>query len=130
MATVIHSAKLEKLAAAKDKKKSLIEEVGDISQVEVFGENLFIATYIGAERTAGGILLPQSKIAENEVQGNIGLVVKLGMGFENPNDGELFHRWVMFGYNDGLRFHYNGVHCRIMNIDRIRAIVPDPSKVL
>ena len=122
---VISSRKIVELAQAADPKSALIKGVGDISKVEILGHNLFVATYIRPEKTKGGVLRPEENIREDEFQGNIGLVLKTGEEITGEEG-----KWVLFGYNDGLRFRYNDVPCRIISIERIRAIVPDPTKVL
>ena len=126
------SAKLMDIAQADDPKQALIDHVGDLSEVRIFGENLLVASYIGPERTKGGVYRPKENIAEDEWQGKIGLVLKLGDGFDGDEEAEqtFLHRWVMFGTNDGLRYHYNGVACRTMSVDRVRQIIPHPGMVL
>lgn len=125
--SVIQSSKIVELSQAKDPKKALVEAV-NVNDLEVPGENILVATYIRPEKTTGGIIRPESNIKEDEFQGNIGLVIKLGEGLELMDD--LLHKWVIFGYTDGLRFRYDGVPCRIISVERIRATVKDPSKVL
>ena len=134
---IISAKKIEELSrVAADgpeaAKKSLIREVGDISELEILGDNLLVATYIGSEKTKGGLYRAPESIKEDEYQGNIGLVVKVGEGliFDESDLESPLHEWVLFGYNDGLRLHYNDVPCRIISMGRIRAIIPDPTKVL
>src|SRR5262245_21583298 len=124
---LISSNKVVELARADDPKQALIDAV-DVTDIEVFGENLLVATYIRPERKKGGIYRPESSIKEDEFQGNIGLVLKIGDGLEGAED--LLHKWVRFGYNDGLRWRYNEVPIRDISIDRIRGTVKDPSRVL
>ena len=124
---LIASSKIVELARAEDPKQALIEAV-DVSKIGVWGENLLVATYIRPERTKGGIIRPESIVREDEFQGNIGLVLKIGDGLEEAED--LLHKWVRFGYNDGLRWRYNDVPVRDISIDRIRGTIDDPSKVL
>lgn len=126
---VITAPKLMDLARAKDIKVALINEVGDLSKVRVMGQNLFIANYVGPEKTKGGIFLSPETKKEDEWQGNTGLVLKVGEGIDEEDASDFLHQWVMFGGNDGLRYHYNGVAVRTMHIDRVRQIIPDPEKV-
>jgi len=127
---VVIAPKLMDIAQADDPKQALIDNVGDLSKVKIFGENILVANYIGPEKTKGGIYRTKETMAEYEWQGNAGLVLKLGDGFEKDDEGELLHQWVMYGCNDGLRYHFRGVACRTISIDRIRQIIPDPSEVL
>lgn len=129
---VITAKKIMELAEASNHgpdflKQKLIKEVGDISEMEIFGDNLLVAVYIGPEKIRG-IHRAKETVAEDPLQANIGLVLKIGVGIEDAD--ELLHKWVQFGYNDGLRLHYNEVDCRYMPIGRIRSTIPDPTKVL
>lgn len=122
------------LAAAATKgeaeaRKAMIDFVGDLSKTRVFGTNLLIGNYIRPEKSSGGIIRPPENVKEDELQGNVGLVLKVGEGFENGDGDELLHKWVMFGYNDGLRYNYRDVSCRTIDIGRIRQLIPDPNMV-
>lgn len=125
---VIHSSKIVELAQAADPKRALIDAI-DGGFVPL-GHNLLVATYIRPEKTSGGIIRPESNIKEDEFQGNVGLVVGVGDGFSVEEAKEMMHTWVVFGFNDGLRIRYGQVPCRLIYVDRIRATVEDPSKVL
>lgn len=129
MPTLIASQKVIELSRAEDPKRALIEAV-EVSKFRTFGENLTVATYIRPEKTRGGIIRPSENIKEDELQGNIGLVVKVGEGFTEEEAKEMLHQWVRFGYNDGLKWRYNEVPLRDISIDRIRGTVENPSEVL
>src|SRR4030095_9367076 len=100
------SPKVLELSRATDPKRALIDAV-DVSKFRTFGENLTVATYIRPEKTKGGIYRPPDNIKEDEFQGNIGLVVKIGEGFEEEPD--LLHQWVRFGYTSGLKWRLKDV---------------------
>ncbi len=128
---IISSQKILELARAEDPKQGLIDAIGvlGLDEIEVFGENLLVGTYIRPEKTKGGVIRPESNVREDEFQGNVGLVLKVGNGIlEGVED--ILYKWVLFGYNDGLKYRYNDVAVRIISIDRIRAVVVDPTKVL
>ncbi len=127
---VIGQSKIIELSQAADPKKALIAAVGDISDVRICGANVFIGIYIRPEKTAGGIIRPHDNIKEDAYQGNVGLILKLGDEFSDEDQERSLHHWVMFGYNDGLRLRYNGVDCKVLPIDRVRAFDIDPTKVL
>lgn len=128
MAVVI-APKLMDIAAADDPKRALIENVGDLSGVRVYGQSALVASYIGPEKTRGGIYRTRETIAEYEWQGNVGLVLKLGLSTDEHDEEEFLHKWVMFGCNEGMRYHLNGVACRTIALDRIRQQISDPSMV-
>ncbi len=125
---VISSQKILELARAENPKQALIDAV-NVSEIEVFGENLLVGTYIRPEKTKGGVIRPESNVREDEFQGNVGLVLKVGNGIlEGVED--ILHKWVLFGYSDGLKWRYDDVPVRIISIDRVRGIVRDPLRVL
>lgn len=65
-------------ASAAEAKKEILEAVGDISKVEIFGAQVLIAPYIRPEKTRGGIITPGSAAREDEWQSKVGLVLKVG----------------------------------------------------
>lgn len=127
---VMGQSKIIELSQSTDIKRDLIGLVGDISEVKVCGLNLFVGLYIRPEKTAGGIIRPHDNIKEDAYQGNVGLILAMGDDFSDEDKERSLHHWVMFGYNDGLRLRYNGVDCKVLPIDRIRAFDIDPTKVL
>ena len=126
---VVIAPKLMDIAQADDPYQALIDNIGDISKVKIYGENALVANYIAPEKTKGGIYRTKETMAEYEWQGKVGLVLKLGTHCDGDDEKEFFHQWVVFHPNDGLRQHLNGVACRFIGTDRIRARVPDPSMV-
>lgn len=126
---VIRSSRIVELAQSTNIKKTLIEAI-DISEVDVTGQNLLIATYFRPEKTGGGVIRPEENIREDEYQSNTGLVLKVGDGFDEREAATMLHQWVVFGHNAGLRFHYDGIPCRILDAGLIRMVVKDPSKVI
>jgi len=59
-------------------KQEILDRLGDISQVEIAQNECLIATYMRPEKTAGGIVLPHQNLKEDQYQGKVGLVVKIG----------------------------------------------------
>ncbi len=127
---VIGASRTVDLSQTTDIKKSLIEWVGDISALRVAGTNLLVGKYIHPEKTAGGVIRAPVTIKEDEYQGNVGLVLKVGEGFDDEMGEGPLHQWVLYGYNDGLNIIYNGIACKIMPLERVRAFDVDPTKVL
>ena len=125
---MIQSSRILELARALNPKEALIDAV-DVSEIETFGENLLVATYIRPEKTKGGVYRPESNVKEDEFQGNVGLVVQVGTALKEE-ESDWLHHWVIFGYNDGLKWRYNDVPVRYISIERIRGTVEDPSRVI
>ena len=89
-------------------------------------------------KTAGGILLPDSSVEEEEMLQTIGQIVAVGnLCWTRPDmqpDGE-FKPWakvgdyVTYGRYTGKKFQCNGVKLLIMNDDEILTVVDDPVSV-
>ena len=119
----------------KDPKLSLLEELGDISNVELFHNQVLLATYLRPTKTKSGLILTDSHVDEDRYQSKVGLLVKRGpMAFEQ--DGNWFsgmtfgdHDWLVFRPSDGWSITVNGVLCRIFDDINIRGRVPHPDAV-
>jgi co-chaperonin GroES (HSP10) len=133
-------AKLREIAARSgdDPKRSILDQLPDISELEIFHNQVMVATYIRPERTAGGIFIPDKTLAEDRFQGKVGLVVKVGpLAFKDDsiakfggievNEGD----WVFFRPADGMEFFSKdktgGVPCRIFEDTHIKGRVADPA---
>lgn len=126
-------SKVVELSKATDQKRALIDAVGDISRFKIFNNLVLVATYIEPEKTAGGILLPQSRTNESKFQGKIGLVLKKGPLAFTDDDATKFHGqdveigdWVFYRPSDGWHFALNEVDCRLIEDVHIKGAVPHP----
>ena len=63
---------------AVDPKQKLLEDLGDLSTVEIFNNQILVAVYIRPNKTKSGIYLSDQSREEDKVQGKVGLVVKKG----------------------------------------------------
>ena len=61
-----------------DPAKVLTDELGNLDDIEIFNNQLLIATYVRPEQTASGLFLPGQTRDEDKHQGKVGLVVKKG----------------------------------------------------
>lgn len=133
-------AKLREIAAGEDPKEALLNALGDISGLEIFHNQVLVATYIGPEKTSGGIILPDKSLAENRFQGKVGLVLKLGpLAFKDDEvNGAFFGGkslevgdWVFFRPADGMEMfsvdRTGGVPCRVFRDIDIKGRVSDPA---
>jgi co-chaperonin GroES (HSP10) len=138
-------AKLREVAqaAAHDPKKALLDSLGDaIADIEVFHNQVLVATYIEPEKTAGGIYKPDRTLAENRFQGKAALVLKLGpLAFKDDNiakfggvtikEGD----WVFAYPSDGRElFSVDGsgssaTCCRLFEDINIKGRVSDPALI-
>ena len=118
-----------------DPKDAILQEIGDLSQVELFHNQVLLAVYIRPEKTKSGLILTDSHRDEDRYQSKVGLLVKRGpMAFEQ--DGNWFqglrfedHDWLVFRPSDGWSITVNGVLCRIFDDINIKGRVPHPDAV-
>lgn len=61
-----------------DPREELLKRVGDLSNVEVFGNEILVAIYKRPEKTKSGIILTDKTKDEDKWQGKVGLVIKKG----------------------------------------------------
>lgn len=133
---VATAPKITAMSLASNPKLAVTNAVGDLSKVEVFFDLVLLGTYIRPEKTAGGIIRPDSNIQEDEFQGKVGLVLKKGpnafvddqditYGGQNIDVGD----WVVFFVGDAKSITINGAPCRLLRASQIRMKVPDPSVV-
>jgi len=128
--------KIAELSQAKDPKDALLKAVGDLSQEEVFFNNILVATYIRNERTAGGIIRPQTNVREDEFQGKVGVVIKKGVQAFQDDDQISFDGqnvevgdWVVYRVGDGFPCTINGIPCRMVTDRAIRMKLTQPDVV-
>lgn len=117
-------------------KKAVLALLGDLSNFHVLGSNVLVASYIQPEKTAGGIIVPESSIHEDRWQGKANLVLKLGetaFKYDGPYEykgtipkpGD----YVMFHTSDGRELGIRGTSCRLVDSSLIKMITPDPDEL-
>jgi co-chaperonin GroES (HSP10) len=119
-----------------DPKKKLLEELGDLSSVELFNNQILVAVYIRPQKTKSGIYLTDKHVDEDRHQSKMGLLVKTGPSAFEPNDegwfeGEKFnlHEWLVFRPSDGWSITIHGVLCRILSDTQVKGRVQNPDEV-
>jgi co-chaperonin GroES (HSP10) len=118
-----------------DPKLTILESLGDISNVELFHNQVLLATYLRPTKTKSGLILTDSHVDEDRYQSKVGLLVKRGpKAFEQ--DGTWFegmefkdHDWLIFRPSDGWSITVNNVLCRIFDDINIKGRVQDPDAV-
>lgn len=130
------SAKIMQIAQSADPKNGIQKAVGDLSKVSLFSGRVLVGIYIAPEKTAGGILRPQSNIQEDRWQGVVGLVLKKGAMAFVDDESAKFHGqdvsvgdWVTFRPGDAKRIQINGVDCRIIEDVVIDMVIESPDIV-
>lgn len=119
-----------------DPRQKLLDEVGDIKDVEVFNNQILCAIYFKPEKTQGGIYLPVETKREDQFQSKVGLVLKMGTSAFDETFREKFSDirvdlgdWVVFRPSDGWAITVNGIPCRMLTDDGIRLRIQQPDNV-
>ena len=119
-----------------DPKKAILDELGDISDIELFHNQVLAAVYIRPEKTKSGLYLSDSIREEDKWQGKVGLIVKTGPDAFKDDSGRWFqgmtfneHDWIFFRPSDGWQITLHGVLCRIIDDTDIRGRLPAPDVV-
>lgn len=136
MALAASSRVVELISNSKDPKSDIFRLVGDLKGIHVKWNMVLVATYIRPSKTAGGIIRPDTNVAEDEWQGKVGLVLKLGsMAYqdddENSFQGERVNvgEWGVYKIGDAWSLNVNGYPCRLIRDSAIRMVVDDPALI-
>lgn len=119
-----------------DPRKTIHDELGDISDVELFHNQVLAAVYIRPEKTKGGLYLTNNLRDEDKWQGKVGLIVKAGPDAFKDETGRWFNGvninvgdWIYFRPSDGWQLTVHGVLCRILDDTDVRGRIPAPDAV-
>lgn len=126
-----------------DPKLEILNRVGDLNSVEVFGSDVLVALYIRPQKTKSGIILSDNTRDEDRWQGKCGLILKLGPTAYCDEEGARFRDinvgdWVVFRPSDGWPVTLNAansiaskdaVPCRVVNDINIRLRVGSPDAI-
>jgi len=123
------------MAHEDDPKAKIKEELGDLSGIELFHNQVLLAVYIRPQKTKSGLYLTHQHTDEDRFQSKVGLLVKQGpQAF--VEDGNWFSGlkfaeddWLVFRPSDGWAITVNGVMCRIFDDINIKGRVPHPDAV-
>jgi len=121
---------------AEDPRTVLQTQIGDLADVEVFGDDVLVAIYRRPEKTRGGIVLTDVTRGEDLYQGKTGLVVKMGpLAFKDEGLAHMkcdIGDWVVFRPADGWACTLNNkekVPMRVIRDALIRMRVTDPDAI-
>lgn len=116
-----------------DPREKLLKEIGDLSQIELFNNQLLLAVYLRPEKTKSGFYLPDQNREEDKFQSKVGLLVKMGPSAFEDADGAWFkdleinlHDWLVVRPSDSWSITINGVLCRVIEDSLVKMRVPHP----
>ena len=112
------------------------EAIGDLKDFQLFNNQILVGIYIRPTKTKSGIILTDKTVDEDQYQGKVGLVLKVGPVAFKDEKGEWFKDvsikegdWVVFRPSDGWALAVNGAPCRILEDYTIRARIQSPDYV-
>jgi co-chaperonin GroES (HSP10) len=119
-----------------DPAEKLKNEIGDLSGIEIFNNQVLCAVYIRPDKTKGGIMLANQTTEEDRYQSKVGLVVKMGPqafvdetnSWFSDNEAKVGD-WIVFRPSDSWSITVNGVLCRILEDMSVRGRVTTPDLV-
>jgi co-chaperonin GroES (HSP10) len=128
-----------------DPKEAILQRVGDLSSITIFGHDVLLAVYERPNKTASGIILTDKYREEDRWQGKCHLVLKIGPTAFRDDDGKLFRDvavgdWVVIRPSDGQLVTLNTLRrstvskddtvlCRIANDLSIKMRVAQPDQI-
>jgi len=127
-----------------DPRSEILNKVGDLKDVEVFGGDVLCAIYKRPEKTKSGIILADSTRDEDRFQGKVFLVLKLGPTAYLDDEGNKFRDikegdWIVARASDGWACTLNSasgsttrdsaIDCRIITDINIRLRVSSPDAI-
>jgi co-chaperonin GroES (HSP10) len=119
-----------------DPKQKLKTDVGDLSGVELFHNQILVAVYIRPQKTKSGLYLSDKTTDEDRYQSKVGMLLKSGpRAFEPDDSGWFTHEaftegdWLVFRPSDGWPVTVNGVLCRILQDVQVRGRIDSPDRV-
>lgn len=119
-----------------DPKENLLTELGDLSSVELFNNQILVAVYIRPQKTKSGIYLTEKTTDEDRYQSKVGLLVKKGPTAFQDTTGEWFagetfnlNDWLVFRPSDGWSITVHGVLCRILSDTQVKGRIEAPDQV-
>lgn len=121
-----------------DPRELILKEVKPYAEhIKVLGADLLCAVYMRPRQTKGGIMLPDQSRKEDEFQGKVGLVIKMGpIAFQDDNDhrfGNVAPKvgdWVIFRVGDTFELIIGERKFRLVQDVNVRAIVDKPDIIL
>lgn len=121
-----------------DPKTALRDKIGDVSGVEILHKQVLMAVYMAPEKTAGGIIRPDSNREEDRHQSKVCLVLATGPdAFVSDDkwswpDNFGVGDWVYMKRSDGWNVTVNGSRdnlCIMAEDIDIRGRITNPDQV-
>lgn len=119
-----------------DPKQKILTEIGDLSEIELFNNDILLGVYIRPQKTKSGLYLSEKYVDEDRFQSKVGLFLKAGPNAFEPNEEGWFkdvkfnlNDWLVFRPSDGWNINVHGVLCRIIKDVQVKARIQKPDQV-
>jgi co-chaperonin GroES (HSP10) len=119
-----------------DPKQHILDEIGDISGLVLFNNQVLVGTYVRPEKTVKGLYIPETNRENDKYQSKVGLILKTGPSAFVDDSGQWFDGveinvgdWVVHRPSDGWQITINGMSCRILDDTSIRGTIQHPDMV-
>ena len=123
-----------------DPKKKILDEIGDISSIQLFNNEILVGIYMRPTETMLGgkkFFMTDNTVDEDKYQSKVGLLLKAGPNAFEPNAegwfaGETFtpgEDWLIFRPSDGWSVTVHGVLCRIIKDGQVKGRSQAPDEV-
>lgn len=119
-----------------DPRRVVLDSVGDHSGVEVFLNNVLVATYERPKKTMSGLYLSDKTTNDDQYMGKVGLVLKVGpTAYQDDNNVQFYGMsvkegdWVALKPADGWPLSVNGHPCRVVGDQNIKVRLNEPDLV-
>lgn len=109
--------------------------------IGVYGDDCLIAMFnrsdLGEAKTSGGIILPDQTTAEDDFQGKVGMLMKVGPDFQTKDGNAEFFGlnvpkvgdWIMVRVGDTYSFKVKGKMFRMCEAKMLRGAVTKPDVI-
>ena len=119
-----------------DPKLVIHNQLGDISEIEIYNNQVLCAVYKRPKQMNSGLYLPEDHLRDDEHQSKVGLVIKKGPDAFIDENEKWFRGtsisiddWVVFRPSDGWSITVHGVLCRILSDTNIKGRIQHPDQV-
>lgn len=118
-----------------DPREKLLNDLGDLANIEIFNNKLLLAVYLRPEKTKSGFILPGSNLNEDKYQSKVGLLIKMGASAFQDDSNVWFqnieielHNWLFFKPTNSWSMTVNGILCRVIEDSLIEGRVQHPDE--
>jgi co-chaperonin GroES (HSP10) len=118
---------------AENPKAEIKKWAGNLKDINLTNDRILVATFARPQKTAGGVYLADSQLAENRWQGMVGLYLAGGPSafeFDGPYkyNGEppKIGSWLVYKPADSTEVAWRKMSCRIMRSESVIATISDP----